>query len=614
MKKISIILLSLLAIQCSFAQNSDAEFLKLKKEYTLNPDGSIVFNVSKQVKLLSHFAFHRLYGETFIVYNEDYQELTINKAFTVMADGKKVVTPQNAFNKVLPRFAANAPAFNNLREMVVTHTGLEVGAIINLDYTIRTASGFYNGLMIDELLQESSPVNDLEIVVNVPSGKVLNYSLLNYSDSKPSIIKGKKIDTYTWKFSNIKASSKDRYQPEHHLCSPTLFASTVSFNMAMSDFAGQKAIMQHPDKELESYVNEIIGNETNPLKKALLVQKYVVKNIKTNNTPIIYRGNLLRTSMEVWQSNYGVPAEKAVLLSNMLKLAGINCMPVVAVANKYLNKEIGDPSNYKEFFVVADIPKYGDLYLSPIKVSAQNSEFMLDGFTIIYIDPNAKSPEIATVKSVENKMSMKGSIIVLDSAYIDGKLVLELSNGCAPYLSMINNSNYLNGTISGEGNANVVENKKLKKNMIEVEMELKSAKGIQENGGYYSMVIPYVNKGVSSWHYTNLVSERNAPLQIPYIIDEYYDFVFVIPDNMIPINKSADFDIDNAVGSVKIIYQRDGNEVHVKREISFKKQIVPVNEYNDFKKLMDIWNTKKYQSVTFKKKEVVMEIMGQERR
>lgn len=611
MKKISIILLSLLFIQCSFAQNSDAEFLKLKKEYTLNSDGSVVYSESKQVKLLSHFAFNRLYGETFIVYNKDYQELTINKAFTIMADGKKVVTPENAFNKVLPRFAANAPAFNNLREMVVTHTGLEVGAVIYLDYTIKTAPGFYNGLMIDELLQELSPVNDLEIVVNIPSGKVFNYSLLNFSANEPTIVKGKKFDKYTWKFNKLSASSKDRYQPENNVCRPALFASTVSFNMAMSNFAGQKAIMQHPDKELESYVNDIIGEETDPLKKALLVQKYVVENIKTNNTPIIYRGNLLRTSMEVWKSNYGVSAEKAVLLSNMLNFAGIKCMPAVAIADKYFIKDIGDPSVYKELYVVTDIPKYGKLYLSPVKVVAQNPEYMLNGHTIAYIDPNAKSPETVVVKSKENKMTLSGSVIVLDSAYVNGKLVLELTNACNPYLSTINNTNYLNGMVSGEGKATVVDNKKLKKNMVEVELELKSTTGIQEKGGYYYMVIPYINKGVSSWHYTNLLSERTAPLQIPYIIDESYDFVFVIPNNMIPVNKSADYEIDNVVGSVKVKYQRIGNEVSVKREISFKKQIVPVTEYDDFKKLMDIWNTKKYQSVTFKKVEVVMEIMGQ---
>jgi len=64
-----------------------------------------------------------------------------------MADGKKVETPSNAFNEILPSFAAGAPAFNGLRDMVITHTGLERGAVINLDYTLHTAKDNTPALM-----------------------------------------------------------------------------------------------------------------------------------------------------------------------------------------------------------------------------------------------------------------------------------------------------------------------------------------------------------------------------------------------------------------------------------------------------------------------------------
>ena len=131
----------------------------------MHEDGSIDFHYSKELKLLSHYAFHRLYGETFIITNTDFQTLKINEAYTIMADGKKVVTPDNAFNEVLPRFANNAPAYNHIRELVVTHTGLEVGAVIHLDYTIHSEKGYFPALMFDEVLIESSPVQELVVKV-----------------------------------------------------------------------------------------------------------------------------------------------------------------------------------------------------------------------------------------------------------------------------------------------------------------------------------------------------------------------------------------------------------------------------------------------------------------
>ncbi len=128
-------------------ENYDAVYFQLKKEYTLNPDRSIDYRYMKKLKLQTYRSFNSLYGETFIPYNPDFQSLKINEAYTIMADGKKNPSPPNAFNEVLPGFAANAPAYNNLREMVITHSGTERNAVINLDYELHTKKGFYPCLM-----------------------------------------------------------------------------------------------------------------------------------------------------------------------------------------------------------------------------------------------------------------------------------------------------------------------------------------------------------------------------------------------------------------------------------------------------------------------------------
>ena len=130
----SLFLFSIFYLQSSillFSQdeNYDAVYLQIIKEYTLNPDGSMDYRYVKKQKLQTYRSFHSLYGETFIVYDPDFQSLKINDVHTIMADVKKVTAPANAFNEVLPGFAANAPAYNKLREMVITHPGTERGAV-----------------------------------------------------------------------------------------------------------------------------------------------------------------------------------------------------------------------------------------------------------------------------------------------------------------------------------------------------------------------------------------------------------------------------------------------------------------------------------------------------
>ena len=88
-------------------------------------------------------------------------------------------TPDNAFVEVLPAAAANAPAFNALREMVVVHTGLELGATVNLDYSITSKPGYLPEINVCRQLEQSSPVKEYEISITVPQGQRLEYSLDN---------------------------------------------------------------------------------------------------------------------------------------------------------------------------------------------------------------------------------------------------------------------------------------------------------------------------------------------------------------------------------------------------------------------------------------------------
>ena len=135
--------------------------------------------VYKELTLFTHAAMNGLYGESFIVYNPAYQELKIHESYTRQKDGKIVKTPENAFVEVLPAAAADAPAYNGLKEMVVVHTGLELGATICLDYSVITRPGYLPGLDVYVPVEELSPVKEYICSVSVPEGKPLNYALIN---------------------------------------------------------------------------------------------------------------------------------------------------------------------------------------------------------------------------------------------------------------------------------------------------------------------------------------------------------------------------------------------------------------------------------------------------
>ena len=119
-----IVTLAMLILAFPVKAASEAEFGKLSKAYTLHADGSQEMRVQKELTLFTHAAMNRVYGESFIIYNPEFQTLKIHDSYTRQKDGTIVKTPENALLEVLPSVAADAPAYNGLKEMVVVHTGI----------------------------------------------------------------------------------------------------------------------------------------------------------------------------------------------------------------------------------------------------------------------------------------------------------------------------------------------------------------------------------------------------------------------------------------------------------------------------------------------------------
>jgi hypothetical protein len=239
MKKINIIVLLSIVFAISSCKtntdtDTDAIFKSISKVYQLNADGSVDYQYQHELKYLTHYAFNRSYGETFVVYNPQHQVLNVNKSETTMRDGKKVKSPENAFNEVLPHSAAGAPEYNHLREMVITHVGLEVGASVNLDYNLKTEKGYYPFLADNIVLSEKSPVQKQEIIVKIHEGTALNYKLLN-AKLEPKISTKDNFTVYKWTFKNLSASSQDYNMPHDGSYLPRLIFSTSNMDAALAD-------------------------------------------------------------------------------------------------------------------------------------------------------------------------------------------------------------------------------------------------------------------------------------------------------------------------------------------------------------------------------------------
>ena len=516
---------------------SDAIFEKIEKTYTLNDDGSMDFRYYKKLKLLTHNSFNRLYGETFIVYNPLHQQLKINLSQVTQKDGKVVKAPENAFNEVLPQFAADAPYYNHLREMVVTHAGLELEAVIELDYTIHSDSGYFAALMGDELISESSPVLEENIIIRLPDWKKLYYKVLNLRTA-PVVTASKGYNEYKFTFVNISENTHESNQPQDNSHLPHLLFSTFSAAASQHYLASQDALDYKADESMKNAIAKLKKESKNDLQLVLKIRDMVVNNINTYPIPLEFTGYTARTPIQTWNSNGGTPFEKCLLMTTLYREAKINAEPLVIIPSAIYNDTIGILNQVTEFLVQVNPRELEQIILSPVSSIDQNKTYSLPGNTSLML--NKEKPYITHYKDqFENKVIMNGKFNLNDSMLMTGSTDLLLSEIVNPYYKLSQDSSAAKQLFGGGLSAKDIKTVKVDKatqvrSEVTIAIEKKQAAKVQAN--YFFINLPFCKKGMDSWHINYLTAERLTPLEVPNNLDEEYEFTYSIPDGFKLIN------------------------------------------------------------------------------
>lgn len=599
----NIIILSLIfGFTCAYAQEfkSDATFEKIVKEYTLHEDGSMEYHYYKKVKLNTHFSFNRLYGETFIVYNPNHQELSINKAETTQKDGNVVKSPENAFNEVLPRFATDAPFHNQLREMVVTHTGLEVGAVIELDYTLISHADYFPGLMANEIITESSLVAEEEIIIRIPKGMELNYRVLNVRTG-PQIIESDENRVYLFKFNGIKENSHEYNQPRNNDHLPRLIFSTLNLETAINHLSSQDAFQFKTNEWMQAEIQKIKKDKSDDLFVILEIQKLVANTINNYNIPGYYTGFNIRNPIEVWESNGGTQIEKAALLTALLREAGIHAEPVAIVPLEYYDKTIGCFSLVSEYLVQVNPREREQMYISASHTSDQNMVYSIDGNTTIIINPDKFFVDPIS-EIFENQVITNGQITFDDSMKFTGNLETLVTEKLNPYYRLKADSTFVKSMIGGISGSDIksfeIINTAQYRSLAKVELASKTP--IRNQVNYYFWKLPVNIRGTENWHINFLNSERSANFELPEVINEQYSYEINLPDSVELLNPTELIEIKNEFGELVLSTTQSDNKLIVKRMLKIIKKDINTENYQDFKVMYDLWNDNNKRELVFK--------------
>jgi len=584
-------------------ENYDAVYLSLKKEYTLNPDGTVDFRYSKALKLQNYRSINRLYGETFVVYNPDYQDLVIEQAYTIMADGKKVITPSNAFNEVLPHFAAHAPAFNKLREMVITHTGLEIGATIFIDYRIHSDKNFAPAFMGSSMLAEEQPVKSMTVVIRVPESQPVFFHLFNAS-LKPTETSENGFRVYTWTTNDIPAMETEKLQPHPAYMYPSLIFSTAGNYQALVDFfTNQEAFRYQTDPVMDGFVAGPESENQKKAEQAFTIQESVVKEINLFEVPEELTGYRLRTPVEVWNSNGGTVAEKALLMSALLKKAGIPANPALLFPASQFDANIGNLSTIEEWAVRTEIPSRGIVFLSVKQVNAYDMQTQEPGGVFMVLNED-KTIQLVTPEKDQAGLSMKGVFVIDTAMNLSGDLSGILSGPAIPFLALSRNEDklkhYLRGTIES-AKLSAISFSGLAGGEASFTCTLSKPGALKKDSDMYYFGIPCFSTGINNWDIGQLTAQRPIPVQLPSPVKESYNITISLPEEMKLFSGPQEIRIDNKAGSFLFLVKANGNVIQIQKELVIDNRDIETRDYPVLKELLDYWSLWQTNNLIFRR-------------
>jgi hypothetical protein len=574
----------------------DAYYNFVKHEYQLNDDGSIVYHYEHNLKLLSYMSFNRLFGESFITYNSDWQELKIIKAETKSSSGEIIKSPFNAFNKVLPGEVGQATTYMNLREMVVTHTGLERNAEIAFEYSLTSKKGFYPGLIGKITIGSHEPIKYFEIVIKVPKDSKINLFMSNNGPMGEKSTHDN-FDFYTWKLYDIPLIPVESNQPNMELFLPTLYISTATNSDIVRHLDLENNQLFELSSKAKDVCNEIIKNQFSFQDKCFALRNYIFQNIGQTNIEITYLGWKTKKAQETFDRNVGSKLDRAILLIAMCRAVGINAEIAVTTNFSNAKPDLSLLSQWGEYLVYCTSDNTNDFPLLLDPNNNQNSILpkSISKKTTFVVNPQKISLIPATDEPGKLTLSLN---LKLTNESTEGLGKISVSGDYMPDFEYEKCNKTINGYFNALGWT--TENKGKDKFSLNEFSENIKIKKIHEKmlDDIIELELPFISPQLQKIELIPVT--RVTPFGLTSLIDEEYNIKIELPNNLKNIFTPKELNISNPVGSLSSTVKNDKNTIEIHRKIKIAKQYIAPEDYHYLYELISAWKNKYHNNVYVK--------------
>jgi transglutaminase-like putative cysteine protease len=408
----------------------DAEFELWQQDWTLKPDGSLVYHEKRHVRLNSDRVY-RSFGNPRITYNTDTDELEVLVARTRLPDGKYVELADYSTVEVSPDAAAGWPAFANVRQIAMVMGGIEANCVLELEHQITTKAGARPYLAADLRIDHRYPVLARTVSVTLPRGKELSPIVSGLAENEYRYSLDRRSDgstTHRWVFAELGGQPREpQALPWYESGVRLAFATGPDADTWIRERLAAIETAADESPLLTKLAQDWAKDESSQADKLRALQKKLSGSFRFVSFDVAWRPPTPRRASDVIRHNYGLPAESAAVLLSLAWAAGVAAQPALLVADGVWDDGARQASMVAAYVVVHDGPDGLEIW------HPQNGRIQRDqrwaGHTLLAPRGSRieRTPLPAWLDADESRCAITGRITVDEKGKWSGKLSIKTS-------------------------------------------------------------------------------------------------------------------------------------------------------------------------------------------
>ncbi len=598
---------------------ASALFLYLQEMTDVAEDGSLTTTRNKLTRVLTLMGRERHSNQSFL-YDTERTTIELKHGVTVRKTGREVAVEEDGINDITPAFLEGATIYANVLEKVISFPVAGPGSTMDLQTLTTTAPAKDGSFSAVEYAGDTDPLLVSEFTLRYPTGTYSpTYSTFEglLGDIEFSEESGDGELTFT--FRDVPALVEEgNMPPRNELLPHVMYSSYGSWDEPAAFLADAFYPHVETDGAIADHVAELCGSAASDEDKMRIIFLDVAQNVRNVHLSLGIAGYEPNDASTVLSNKYADTRDKAVLLTSMLRAAGIEAYP--AAVRQMRGRFIESVPALKQFNrLLVAIPSGGgydflDPFLDDVRYGylrwgpGNTALIVMDDGTGELVGIPAFDPENNHAdKTMKIELAPDGSAKVELASdlkgYFDRKTRMTLKDATEPEKEKIFDG-YAHGVSPG---ATDVEHSH--SNLLDLTEPVSVRQSIDapdfaiSQGDMMILRIPRFPFDFGSIESYPTLAERKYPYQIPcenrillsidIALPEGYEVVRM-PDPLASSNESADMVLECE-------WDEPSNSIEWRVDFTHKQMRVPTDSYAAFKADVDALASPKNRLILLRK-------------